>query len=95
MPKMRTPSTGRLYAGWQEQFREWCLFHKVTFPPADHAVIATYLREYGHKRGAHSARAVLSALGKYYRSHGMPLDTQMPAIQRVMVPMRARIRNGR
>lgn len=81
-------STERLYANWQRQFEEWCEYRRVKFPPADHAVIAAYLRECGHKRGPHSARAVLSALGKFYRSRGMPLDVSMPAIQRVMAPMR-------
>jgi len=78
------PSTRRLYAAWQARFREWCEYQRIEFPPTDHAVIARYLREHAHQRGVHSTRACLSALGRLYRSQGLPLDTQMPVIKRLM-----------
>lgn len=88
----RAPSTERLYSAAVLQFREWCGYRRVSFPPDDHALIAEYIRECGRKRGPASARMILSALAHFYRRGGMPFDTRAPVIQLVIRPIRARLR---
>lgn len=83
-------TTERLYAAAQQQFREWCEYRRVKFPPADHAVIADYLRECVRKRGPASASMRIAALGRLYRSAGVPLDRQSPVILTAMRPARRR-----
>lgn len=83
-------TTERLYAAAQEQFREWCEYRRVTFPPADHAVIANYLRECIRRHGPAATRLRVAALGRMYRSAGVPLDRQSPVILLAMRPAKAR-----
>jgi hypothetical protein len=88
-PLSRT--TRRLYRGIEGSFRAWCAEQGIRFPPS-HEVVAAYLRHCARTRGASSVAQHRSAIAHLYRSIGRPLDTRVPAIQRVVVRARRAVR---
>lgn len=84
---MTAQKTAKLYGAAQDQFREWCRYHKIMFP-ASHEQVAKYLKDCLREHGYSSVPIHLAALGHLYRDNGHALDTKAPAIRAVMTQVR-------
>ncbi len=82
-----TATTHRLYEAAVEAFGQYCTANDIPLPAA-HAQIAAYLAEVRRYRGASVVPVHLSAIARYYRAAGWPLDTKADVIQAIVKPAR-------
>lgn len=73
---MRAPSTERLYAAAQDEFRIWCRAQGLRFP-VSHPDVAEYLQLCAKLRGPASVRIHRAAIARLYRDKGLPLDPKV------------------